>query len=307
MIAVAGFIVWTIQDRFFQEDLLSIQEASEKVESLYAGSVESFERIGESYEMTLERDGKVYDVVVDPTTGDISSLTFVAIIEEARVYKTAKEIRAIVAEQDKGEIQAINVREKANQVQYVVEVKQAKGAKTLIIDAETGKLLSEIDKASNVATSSESAKTGNPSVEGSGSAGASTTKPSSGNNSNAASSKPNTSTNSNNTATPSNNNAVSGNSKSSATVTKPAQSKPTNAIISQSRAIEIARSQLKGEVDSVVYEKTSYGGYYLVEIDGQQTEAVFQIHGVSGKVMSITRDDYQFENDDDDDTDEQDD
>ncbi|WP_155592622.1 PepSY domain-containing protein [Lysinibacillus cavernae] len=64
-------------------------------------------------------------------------------------------------------------------------------------------------------------------------------------------------------------------------------------IISEQQAIQIALEQLKGEVDSVDFEETSEGGYYLVEIETQDDEATFQIHAVSGKILSVTWDDDQ--------------
>ncbi|WP_342442250.1 PepSY domain-containing protein [Lysinibacillus sp. FSL K6-0057] len=64
-------------------------------------------------------------------------------------------------------------------------------------------------------------------------------------------------------------------------------------IITEQQAIQIALKQLKGEVDSVDFEETSEGGYYLVEIETQEDEATFQIHAVSGKVLSVTWDDDQ--------------
>lgn len=66
-------------------------------------------------------------------------------------------------------------------------------------------------------------------------------------------------------------------------------------IISEQQAIRIALSQLKGEVDDVDFVKTSEGGYYLVEIeidvDDGPDEATYQIHAISGKIMSVTWDD----------------
>ncbi|MEK5230451.1 PepSY domain-containing protein [Lysinibacillus sp. FSL K6-0232] len=64
-------------------------------------------------------------------------------------------------------------------------------------------------------------------------------------------------------------------------------------IISQQQAIQIAQQQLNGEVDSVDFEETADGGYYLIEIETENDEATFQIHAISGKVMSITWDDDQ--------------
>lgn len=90
-------------------------------------------------------------------------------------------------------------------------------------------------------------------------------------------------------------------------VTEVAQNPPAPiSIITKEKAKQIALSQLNGEVEYVVYEKASDGGYYLVEIDASNQDAVFQIHAISGKVMSITQvhdDDFDDDDDDDDDDD----
>ena len=74
---------------------------------------------------------------------------------------------------------------------------------------------------------------------------------------------------------------------------KPAQQ--NTVIISKQQAINIALGQLKGEVDDVDFVNTSQGGYYLVEIeidvDDGPDEATYQIHAISGKIMSVTWDD----------------
>jgi len=61
-------------------------------------------------------------------------------------------------------------------------------------------------------------------------------------------------------------------------------------VLSEQQAIKIALQQLNGEIDSVDYEETEDGGYYLVEIETKEEEAVFQIHAISGKVMSVSWD-----------------
>lgn len=63
------------------------------------------------------------------------------------------------------------------------------------------------------------------------------------------------------------------------------------AVITKKQAIDIARRQLEGKVEYVSYEKTSDGGYYLVEIEGHDEEAIFQIHAISGEILSVTWDD----------------
>ena len=79
--------------------------------------------------------------------------------------------------------------------------------------------------------------------------------------------------------------------KQTATPKKEAQT----VLISKKEAIQIALSQLKGEVDDVDFVRTSEGGYYLVEIevdnDERGDEAVYQIHAISGKILSVTWDD----------------
>jgi len=69
-----------------------------------------------------------------------------------------------------------------------------------------------------------------------------------------------------------------------------------NVLITKERAIEIALEQLRGEVDHVSFEHTDDGGYYLVEIeqdneDSDDIEAVFQIHAITGKILSVDWDD----------------
>lgn len=59
-------------------------------------------------------------------------------------------------------------------------------------------------------------------------------------------------------------------------------------LISEQKAIQIAQQELKGEVDSVNYKETADGGYYLIEIESDNAEAIFEIHGVTGKIMSVS-------------------
>ncbi|GKV69021.1 hypothetical protein NCCP2716_15190 [Sporosarcina sp. NCCP-2716] len=73
------------------------------------------------------------------------------------------------------------------------------------------------------------------------------------------------------------------------------QTPPKTVLLTKQQAIQIALRQLNGEVDDVDFVKTTDGGYYLVEIeidvDDGPDEATYQIHAISGKVMSVTWDD----------------
>jgi uncharacterized membrane protein YkoI len=83
---------------------------------------------------------------------------------------------------------------------------------------------------------------------------------------------------------------------------KKKQTTAEQALISKDQAIIKANTQLTGEVQYITYEETSDGGYYLIEIESEDDrEAVIQVHGVSGEILSVTWDDQDDDEDDSDD------
>ncbi|MDN4606195.1 PepSY domain-containing protein [Sporosarcina highlanderae] len=78
----------------------------------------------------------------------------------------------------------------------------------------------------------------------------------------------------------------------------PANEKKT-VLISEKQAAHIGMSQLplgmSGEVDDIDFVKTTDGGYYLVQInidtEDDLDEVTYQIHAISGKVLTVTWDD----------------
>lgn len=71
-------------------------------------------------------------------------------------------------------------------------------------------------------------------------------------------------------------------------------------IITIEKAKQIALSQLNGTVEYVIYEAEEDGGYYLVEIEGDEEDVVYQIHAVSGKIISVTTEDEEDDESEDD-------
>lgn len=63
-----------------------------------------------------------------------------------------------------------------------------------------------------------------------------------------------------------------------------------NIAISKKEAQRIAKQKMKGTIQHTSYFETSSGGYYLVEMKAKEHTKTFQIHAVSGKIMSITND-----------------
>lgn len=88
--------------------------------------------------------------------------------------------------------------------------------------------------------------------------------------------------------------------KSDETSTKTGQPlEQKTVLISEKKAASIGMAQLPsgmvGEVDDIDFVKTTDGGYYLVQInidtDDDLDEVTYQIHAISGKVLTVTWDD----------------
>lgn len=64
-------------------------------------------------------------------------------------------------------------------------------------------------------------------------------------------------------------------------------------VISREEAIAIARETLNGEVQEVEFTETADGGYYLVEIENDETdqEATIEIHAIRGETLTVDWDD----------------
>lgn len=232
MLAVTVFVVWVIQDRFFSPDELTVDEATKKIETLYGGSVESFDEKDDIFYMAFEKNNETYELQIDAETGNILSLNKTVAKTESnsnKTMKTKQEIRTLLNSQNNGTIQSITFQNDDENPQYIVEITEQERLKTLVVNAITGAIISENIKKQN------------------------------------------------------------------------AQS-DTSVVITSDEAKQIALSQLNGTVEYIAYEESSDGGYYLVEIDGDNEEETFQIHAVSGKILSVTQRDDDLDDDDDDDS-----
>lgn len=76
-------------------------------------------------------------------------------------------------------------------------------------------------------------------------------------------------------------------------VEPPAEEPELDRIITRDEAVQLAKNTLDGEVQEAEFVQTEDGGYYLVEIENDQTEqeATVQIHAVRGDTMSVEWDD----------------
>ncbi|HSI67988.1 MAG TPA: PepSY domain-containing protein [Planococcus sp. (in: firmicutes)] len=64
-------------------------------------------------------------------------------------------------------------------------------------------------------------------------------------------------------------------------------------VISRDEAVAIARTVLSGEVDDLEFHQTDDGGFYLVEIENDDTdqEVLVQIHAIRGEILTVEWDD----------------
>lgn len=64
-------------------------------------------------------------------------------------------------------------------------------------------------------------------------------------------------------------------------------------VITRDEAVEIAKKTLNGEVQEIEFTETEDGGYYLVEIENDETdqEVAVQIHAIRGEAMTVKWDD----------------
>ena len=56
-------------------------------------------------------------------------------------------------------------------------------------------------------------------------------------------------------------------------------------------AQSLALQQMTGELEEIEYFQSADGGYYIIEIDDGEIEASFQIHAITGKILSVVYDD----------------
>ncbi|MCP2033275.1 putative membrane protein YkoI [Planomicrobium sp. HSC-17F08] len=66
-----------------------------------------------------------------------------------------------------------------------------------------------------------------------------------------------------------------------------------DAVIAQDEAIAIAKKTLDGEVQEVEFVQTEGGGYYLIEIENEESdrEVTVQIHAIRGETLTVEWDD----------------
>lgn len=236
MLCVSIIVIWDIQGRFFESKEITIEEAAYQIETLYSGKVESFEHKDNVFYLSLKRQENMYDIQFDPNTGKV--IHFSKVIDasgnpSSTNIKSVEEIRTLLSSQYIGTILSITLQKIEKVPQYIVEITDKEIVKILVVNAESGVVVSEVAK-------------------------------------------------------------------------EHAPANPTVTSISSEDAKQIALSQLNGTINYVVFEESGDGGFYLVEVSDVKQTAVYQIHAISGKVLSVTRQQIPINNENDDDDEEDD-
>ncbi|MEK4628175.1 MAG: PepSY domain-containing protein [Solibacillus sp.] len=66
---------------------------------------------------------------------------------------------------------------------------------------------------------------------------------------------------------------------------------PPTARLTEQQAIDIARSEVNGVLDSVDFKESTDGGHYFIEMDQEDLEITVQIHAITGEILLIEYED----------------
>lgn len=239
-----------------QADTFSLEEIQNQLQHIYGAEVSDLKLNGDKYEGKIIRGLAEYMVEVDPVSGKV--LNLIQIKETTLVQ--GGEVTDHIADKniEKGQIEPV---EQGTVVKDTP--KQTNPSKTTEKQPSTSEQTNEIVKQREESNQSSKNETNTqPSTSESGETDQRTDK---------------------------------------ITDKKEQVKEKKNTLISEEEAIRIGLSQLPqgmiGEVDDVEYESSVDGGYYLVEIeivnaeDGDLDEVTYQIHAISGKVLTTTWDD----------------
>lgn len=267
IIIVLGTGVIFVQSLFSKEEQMTKEEIEQQLASMYEGAVGELIFEDGIYATEIIREGGVYSIEVNAMNGQVLAMTLVEKIEEVPKLLSEQEVRDLIVEKYQNEIEGITFNEEKETPSYDVEIAKDETRLKIIVNAKTGEIIEEEEQPSapvNIVNAQEKEQS------------SSQTK------------QPSTSTNTSKTQ------QKQGSSTSTTapkTVEKKQPPAPTTTLITQAQAIKIALGQLAGEVEDVDFVKQADGGYYLVEIeqdrDDDDLEAVFQIHAITGKVMSV--------------------
>ena len=240
-------------------ETLPENEIRKQLEETYGGKVERLSLEGTMFEVELSRNKDVYLATVDAETGKVLSMIQTKEVIEEEIPIASAEKEDIT--DDKDTVTETNNTETIGQDKAPTDERATEPKQPIASEPKTVVTESKQPTPSQPKAAATAPKQPAPKPK------ATTTEPKK---TVVPESKPKTSTNQ---------------------TTPPKTS--TTVLISENQAIKIALGQLKGEVEDVEFVQTSDGGYYLVEIDDddQDDEATFQIHAISGKILSVTWDD----------------
>lgn len=206
-----------IKSLFTKEEQMTQGEIQQQLESMYEGTVGELTFKDGVYTTEITRPGGVYATKVSAVNGQVLSMTLIDKVEVAESkLLTEQEIRKIISEKYRNDIERLTLNDDVENPVYHVEVAKNQALLKVDVDAISGEIISEAEQP--------------------------TTK--------------------------------------------------ENTLITKEEAISIALEKLRGEVEFVEFHDREDGGYYLVEIeqendDSDDLEAVFEIHAITGKIISI--------------------
>lgn len=157
VICLGIFITLAVQE-LITPKTLTTKEMTTQVERVYSGSVQSLIKKSDYYVASFDKDGSIYEVSLNPLTGQFSNLHLIfkneAIVTKENLetnyssnnktqpFLTEHQAIEIALKEIPGEIDSIDYEKTADGGIYEIEVEQGKNEITIQIHAITGKILS---------------------------------------------------------------------------------------------------------------------------------------------------------------------
>lgn len=108
IVLLCSGVLWFIQNRYFQKEPLSEEEAIRHIEAIYKGQVSEVKKRGNSFEIQFTRENLKYTAMLDATTQQVSDLTLQK--GQSKLLLTENQIRKMVKEKY-GEVESVMLTE----------------------------------------------------------------------------------------------------------------------------------------------------------------------------------------------------
>lgn len=129
---------------------LTQDEVYKKIETMYAGTIETIQREDGIFRAQITRSNGFYEAKIDATNGKVYALKRLEKLEsEASTWLTEEEVRAIIEKTYGEDVMQITFNETESGPIFNVNLSENEESLTVSVDAKSGKVLEENQPSSN--------------------------------------------------------------------------------------------------------------------------------------------------------------